>query len=44
MRVSTAQEAINGNDNNTVITPLRLKQVLNGYSFPGGGGGSTGHF
>lgn len=41
MRVSTAQEAINGNDNNSVITPLRLKQVLNGYSFPGGGGGST---
>lgn len=28
MRVSTAQEALNGNNNNSVITPLRLKQVL----------------
>lgn len=42
MKVSTAQEAINGNSNDTVITPLRLKQVLNTKEI-GGGGGSTGN-
>lgn len=41
MKVSTAQEAINGNSNDTVITPLRLKQVLNTKEI--GGGGSTGN-
>ena len=40
MKISTAQEAINGNSNDTVITPLRLKQVLNSKNI--GGGGSSG--
>lgn len=39
MKISTAQEAINGNSNDTVITPLRLKQVLNSKNI---GGGSSG--
>lgn len=42
MRTATKQEAINGNSNDTVITPLRLKQVLaNADINPGGGGGSS---
>ena len=40
MKISTAQEAINGNSNDTVITPLRLKQVLNSKNI--GEGGSSG--
>lgn len=41
MRTATKQEAINGNSNDTVITPLRLKQVLSNADInPGGGGGS----
>lgn len=39
MKISTAQEAINGNSNDTVITPLRLKQVLSSMDLSGGGGG-----
>jgi hypothetical protein len=39
MKISTAQEAINGNSNDTVITPLRLKQVLNSKNIGGGGSG-----
>lgn len=38
MRVASAQEALNGNSNDTIITPLRLKQVINRK---GGSGGST---
>jgi len=42
MRTATKQEAINGNSNDTVITPLRLKQVLaNADINPGEGGGSS---
>lgn len=42
MRTATKQEAINGNSNDTVITPLRLKQVLSSTDItPGGGGGSS---
>lgn len=43
MRTATVQEAINGNNNDTVITPLRLKQVLNELDLSSGGGGSTGN-
>lgn len=39
MKISTAQEAINGNSNDTVITPLRLKQVLNSKNIGGGNSG-----
>ena len=42
MRTATKQEAINGNSNDTVITPLRLKQVLSNADInPGEGGGSS---
>ena len=42
MRTATKQEAINGNSNDTVITPLRLKQVLSNVDInPGEGGGSS---
>jgi hypothetical protein len=41
MKISTAQEAINGNSNDTVITPLRLKQVLNSINMGGGGSGGV---
>lgn len=43
MKISTAQEAINGNSNDTVITPLRLKQVLKSKNIDEGGssGGIT---
>lgn len=42
MRTATKQEAINGNSNDTVITPLRLKQVLDTVDInPGEGGGSS---
>lgn len=43
MKISTAQEAINGNSNDTVITPLRLKQVLKSKNISEGGssGGIT---
>lgn len=41
MKISTAQEAINGNSNDTVITPLRLKQVLNAKNTGGGGSGGV---
>lgn len=39
MKVASAQEAINGNSNDTVITPLRLKQVLKNSNISGTGGG-----
>ena len=39
MRVSTAKEALNGNNNDTIITPLRLKQVLENKTFSEEGGG-----
>lgn len=43
MKIATVQEAINGNSNDTAITPLRLKQVLNELDISSGsGGGSTG--
>lgn len=42
MRTATVQEAINGNNNETVITPLRLKQVLSELDLSSGGGGSGG--
>lgn len=43
MRVSTKQEAINGNSNDTFISPLRLKQVLDTVDItPGEGGGGSG--
>lgn len=43
MKIATVQEAINGNSNDTAITPLRLKQVLNELDISsGGGGGSVG--
>lgn len=42
MRTATVQEAINGNNNDTVITPLRLKQVLSELDLSSGGGGSGG--
>lgn len=43
MRTATKQEAINGNSNDTVITPLRLKQVLSNVDItPGEGGGGSG--
>jgi hypothetical protein len=43
MRTATKQEAINGNSNDTVITPLRLKQVLDTVDInPGEGGGGSG--
>lgn len=38
MRTATVQEAINGNNNDTVITPLRLKQVLSELDLSSGGG------
>lgn len=41
MKISTAQEAINGNSNDTVITPLRLKQVLSNMDIGGGGSGGV---
>lgn len=42
MRTATKQEAINGNSNDTVITPLRLKQVLSNVDInPGEGGGGS---
>lgn len=42
MRTATKQEAINGNSNDTVITPLRLKQVLDTVDInPGEGGGGS---
>ena len=44
MKIATVQEAINGNSNDTAITPLRLKQVLNELNISSGsGGGSTGN-
>ena len=44
MKIATVQEAINGNSNDTAITPLRLKQVLNELDISSGsGGGSTGN-
>lgn len=42
MKIATVQEAINGNSNDTAITPLRLKQVLSELNISSGGGGSTG--
>lgn len=41
MKIATVQEAINGNSNDTAITPLRLKQVLSKLDISSGGGIET---